>query len=330
MDIKKLYKPIEGPLNTIDSSLAAFEKSLIKLVDADYKEIKFMLSIGKKLRAVLLLLAAGLDNTTDDVCQVATAVELVHYASLIHDDILDDEIERRGAKPIYQQLSLKTSLLLGDYILADSMKLLPDLHYKKTTQIILEQVKNMCLGEFTQLKLKDNTYQLSEYKAKYLEVISQKTASLFAASCKLGSLFNPNAQNITHLYNDLGINIGMAFQLLDDSHEILEYTNTGNSTKSLDISIGILTLPYLLYAEHPAINQNIEWLKQATNSDEKLIKVHHRMSQLDIFKDLYLEISRYLETASQIIKQVPDKQSQKHFNQIIDHLQKNAQEKLCC
>ena len=333
MDLTKLYLHIQEPLKQINVLLSDFEKSLLVLVKDSRSEVRFMITQGKKLRAVLLLLSAGEAAKDSEVCQIAASLELIHFASLIHDDILDNETERRGVPPLYIQLSTKKSLLLGDYILAQSLQMLPAKIYQETCQILLKQVTNMCLGEFGQMRLLSENFTLTEYKNQYLEIIENKTATLFSASCLLGCLFNPSQKGYQQVYQEIGANIGRAFQLIDDCHEILEQIKLSKKSKSFDIDNGIFTFPYLYLIEHYQTSEDnqyrdLNWLKANIHNPDIIKQIHNDMNKLEIFKDVYELISKYLDDAMNSLNQLPSSKSQKCLVDLINHLIDTARNSL--
>ena len=224
--LDKIYSPIQATLTKLEEQLHRFENNLSAITKSDTTPIIFNLSEGKKIRAALLLFSSGIASTSDAVIETATAVELIHFASLVHDDILDQESERRGEKPLYKQLSTKKSLLLGDYILTKALQDIPETIYIKASKALLSIISEMCIGEFSQLQMKEDDIEQTQYRQNYYDVNFKKTALLFGKVCYIGSLFNKTLSEDEHAaYMRFGENFGMAFQFLDDTLEIAQQLN---------------------------------------------------------------------------------------------------------
>ena len=160
---------------------------------------------GKMLRPRLVLLATGAgggDPAADSSVMLAAAVELVHNASLLHDDVVDLSLERRGQPSANSLFGNKVAILSGDYLLAKAMELVDRSGVAGASSTLLAAVRTMSEGELLQLS---NT-NLKPQLPAYLDIIGRKTASLMAASCLLGC----------ELLYDFGYNYGMAFQISDD------------------------------------------------------------------------------------------------------------------
>jgi len=216
MDLATLYQPIQPLLDNVDQLLAQLEVSFRQQLTKNEFPVSFPLNHGKKLRAALFLFSAGESARTADLVNGATVLELLHYASLVHDDILDQDDHRRGQPSLHHQLPLKGSLLAGDYLFAQALRLVPPRHYQLFTQQCLDLVSTMCLGELKQLHL---TGEKPLSKEDYLDIIYQKTAVFFGRCCFLGALFNPELQSNVDSLQTFGEHFGMAFQLLDDQHD---------------------------------------------------------------------------------------------------------------
>ncbi len=326
-----IYSPIQSSLTQLEKQLHSFEKNLSELTDSDTNPIKFNLNEGKKIRAALLLFSSGVTTPSDPVIETATAVELIHFASLVHDDILDQESERRGEKPLYKQLSTKKSLLLGDYILTKALQDIPDTIYIKASKALLSIISEMCVGEFSQLSMKEEAIQQTQYRQNYYDVNFKKTALLFGKVCFIGSLFNTTLNDEgNQAFMRFGEHFGMAFQFLDDTLEIIQQLNGETNIHVFDAAQGIVTLPYLNYAENILRLQTTEAFSQFKidlKDPVKLQDIHQSMKRERIFDSVVTVIQTYIANA---------KRSLSHFDgpltlnlfQIADYIDQKSQ-KLC-
>ena len=198
---------------------------------------------GKQLRPMFVFLAAKLCGTVNDsTYRAASLVEILHTATLVHDDVVDDSLERRGFFSVYALWKNKVSVLVGDYLLAKGLLLSLDHNDYEILQILSTAVRKMSEGELLQME-KSRSLNLSE--DIYFEIIRNKTSSLLASACAAGAWSTSNDKEITEKMRLFGENIGTAFQIKDD---LFDYStnNVGKPTGN-DIKEKKLTLP-LIYA----------------------------------------------------------------------------------
>ncbi len=330
--LSEIYRPIQSVLDQIESDLSEFESSLKQATFSVSDSKHFKINKGKKIRAALVLFCAGLaseesGDSSPDARKVALAVELLHFASLVHDDILDQEKERRGAEPVYQQLSLRKAVLLGDYIMAQSLMGLPESVYERGSKSLLSVVSQMCVGEFIQLQMRESIMALPEYRQAYQEVNFRKTALLFGQACWIGSHLSPqlSPSNREHL-QIFGEHFGLAFQLLDDSLEITDQITESNTPRNFDASQGILTLPYLIYADEILKIHDVSsftQFKQQLMFSDYLMHTHRKMIEDGIFSRVADEIQLELDFSA---NELQDNSSPFSANLLllVDHLREKC------
>ncbi|HEB54565.1 MAG TPA: polyprenyl synthetase family protein [bacterium] len=216
---------------------------------------------GKQLRPVLTFLSAmsmrGASHSGgigDDVVTVAKVVELLHTATLVHDDVLDSASVRRRIQTINHLSGVETAVLLGDYIYAKAFHMAVQLPDPTAARWLAETVRVICQGEITQI-LHRFDYQWSE--ARYFTVIAEKTASLYAAACRLGGYYSDvrgaNEGRLRAL-EEYGLELGIAFQIVDDCLDLDGDEEVVGKSLGTDLSKGKITLPmlYLLRDEGQA------------------------------------------------------------------------------
>jgi geranylgeranyl pyrophosphate synthase len=209
---------------------------------------------GKRFRASLVFLSARMVNEdfseeqAQRLLQAASSVELLHNASLVHDDILDEASLRRGKITINKKWNNETALIVGDYLCAHSFSMMASLNNVEAYELHAATAKKIVLGEAEELFLKDDcSISPDEAEDAYFRIIENKTASLIATSCHLGAMLaGANPDEIESL-RQFGLNIGIAFQIIDD---ILNITNAdeqlGKNGLS-DLRENLLTLPVISY-----------------------------------------------------------------------------------
>lgn len=210
--ITKLGNDIMPNLDSeIDNRLLQFHDDVL------YEKMKYSLLNGKRIRPLLTILVnhgLGIDK---DPINAAIAVELMHSLSLIHDDVIDREILRRGNNPFYIKFGFENTLLVADYIFGIIIKIVNEYNKPEIFTELSHASIEMSRGEARELYLtsKPRKIQLEEY----LQIINEKTASLFAASTKIGALLSKNTE-LSYTMEDLGKNFGIIYQIKDDLKDI--------------------------------------------------------------------------------------------------------------
>lgn len=284
------------PTALIENELKAFEPRFREAVSSKVPLLdhimRFMVKRkGKQLRPMFVFLSARLFGPVADATyRAASLVELLHTATLVHDDVVDDSMERRGFFSVYALWKTKASVLIGDYLLAKGLLLSLDHDDYKILHILSDAVRKMSEGELLQLE-KARTLKIKE--DTYYEIIKSKTASLLASACAAGAWSTSRDENITEQMRAFGENTGMAFQIKDD---LFDYASekigkpTGN-----DIKEKKLTLP-LIYTLNNC---------DATTRKEIIYIIKNRNKQADQVKKVIqlVEKSGGIEYATQKMNQ---------------------------
>ena len=255
---KKILSENENDLKKIEAELSENLKPYLDLVSDVARHILF--AGGKRLRPLLLVLCAKLCGYNDDYAKtVSTALEYLHAATLLHDDIVDDAVLRRGKKVAHSVYGNAITVLVGDFLLARALAICADSGKIRVIHIISNLTENMSTGEVHQLMRKGD---VSLTEDEYLEVIRRKTAVLFEAACTISAVISDAPQEKEKALADFGYNLGLAFQMVDDLFDYLMDTADLGKRVGADLREGKLTLP-VIYA-----------LKQANPADrEQIVKI---------------------------------------------------------
>ncbi len=207
---------------------------------------------GKMLRPCLVLLsgkACGANLgaiSTDPHVVIATVVEMVHMATLVHDDVLDEaELRRKGAT-INHLRGNEAAVLLGDYLISHSYHLCSSLDSQFASRAIGRTTNRVCEGELLQI---DNRNNLDLTEETYLEIITRKTASLCATCCALGARYAGASEETVKKLETYGLSLGTAFQIQDDILDIIGDGNVVGKTLGIDIEKGKMTLPMIHFLQ---------------------------------------------------------------------------------
>lgn len=229
-------------------------------------------SQGKRLRPILTILITKIFTNKIDIFTYRSAilVELIHFSSLLHDDVIDDAKFRRKNKTINILYDDKTAILLGDYLFSFALKSASEYHYDYLINVMANAIKDLSLGELLELEIsKNNNFD----ENKYIETIKLKTASLisscFEIACYTSKIDKTKSQKI----KQIGINFGLFFQIVDD---ILDYvgTDTGK-TVGIDVKNCKITLPIILALKNmsPTVQNNFKKLWTESRTDDICEKI---------------------------------------------------------
>lgn len=204
---------------------------------------------GKRMRPMLILLMAkSVGRVSDVTLHAAVGLELLHTASLVHDDVVDESGERRGQQSVNQLYDNKVAVLVGDYILSTALLHISYTHNETIVRYLAELGRTLSNGEILQLS---NIHSRDISEESYYQVIRQKTAALFEACCAIGTLSGGAPEEEIENAKMFGRNLGMIFQIRDDIFDYYDQSRIGKPTGN-DMAEGKLTLPaiYALNSTH--------------------------------------------------------------------------------
>ena len=214
-------------------------------------------SQGKRLRPTLVGWSGRLQGKlSDDHVTLAAIVEMVHLATLVHDDILDGAQLRRGRPTLAEHWGSNMAVLVGDCLFSQALKLAASFPTTEVCRASAIASKNVCTGEIIQTTQRGNFHLTRE---EYYKVIRLKTAELFAVSCEMGARVSGASKEIAAQVRALGEEIGMAYQLYDDALDVFGHESTAGKTLGTDLWTGQLTLPLLIALEQ-GTEQDRAWL----------------------------------------------------------------------
>ena len=250
-------------LSEIEIQLSENLKPYLDLVSEVAQHILF--AGGKRLRPLLLVLSAKLCGYKDKYAKtVSSAFEYLHAASLLHDDIIDDAVLRRGKKVAHSLYGNAITVLVGDFLLARALTICADSGKIKVIHIISQLTEHMSTGEVHQLMRKGDVTLTED---EYLEVIRRKTAVLFQAVCTVSAVIADAPEKKENALSEYGNNLGIAFQMVDD---LFDYTmDTADLGKEVgaDLREGKLTLPIIHALKQADSAEHDQMVKIIQNED---------------------------------------------------------------
>ena len=288
--IKDLMDEVE---NQFHKELKPESNSLADLVShiSKYK--------GKRLRPALVLLSGKcVGNLVPQHIDLAVVVEMVHTATLVHDDIIDEASIRRHVETVNSKWGREISILFGDYLFSRGFTILSALDSQVATLLLSKTVNIMSEGELIQLQRR---YDIKLSENDYFDIIERKTASLCAASCRLGATFAGANRKASDMLYNYGLKIGIAFQIVDDCLDIMGTEAEIGKSLNTDILKGKLTLPLIRLVNQLPGNK--------LETTKELIFLHNERENKNAILELLTEhdaVEYAFNTAKNIVKQAQE------------------------
>lgn len=262
---------------------------------------------GKRIRSTLLCLISNCGKLPPDsnrVAQACASVELLHLASLVHDDIIDGTELRRGQITAHKEWGTQVAVLIGDYVLSQSMRCVIDEEVHDVPVIISDAADKLIVGEIMEL---DHTGEMTLSRATYNEIIDGKTAALIEAAARIGGIMARFDQPLVDDCAKMGAHFGIAFQIIDD---LLDYgygSKNLDKAKFTDLSNGLITLPLLYYFEDCSAEERseMETLIKSAQEDGVAEKILAKLNEKKSFDKAKAEAQDHLEKALQIAEKFP-------------------------
>lgn len=311
MKLKMMYSFLNADITLIEKELEATVQAEHPLLRQ--AGVELLQAGGKRLRPVFVLLAAKFGNyDIHKVKNVAVALELIHMASLVHDDVIDDAELRRGRPTIKAKFDNKIAMYTGDYLFARSLELMTKLENVEAHKILSHTMVELCIGEIEQIKDK---YDFHQNLRCYLRRIKRKTALLIAVSCELGAIAANVPHEIQKRLFDFGYYVGMSFQITDD---ILDFTASeaqlGKPAGS-DLLQGNVTLPVLFAMQNPELKARMMNVSDSTSAYE-IQPLISAIKASDAIEKSFEVSNLYLAKAFKVLDDLPNNKSKNTLHNI--------------
>jgi octaprenyl-diphosphate synthase len=239
--VADLQRPVQEDLNRVQEELARFFVCDVELINTISKHM--LRSHGKRFRPTLLLLVNKLGGPVSHKAILsATIVELVHTATLVHDDSIDRSFMRRGLPTVNSVWNDQTSVIMGDYLYSKAFFLLVENGLMEVVQILARATHRMSIGEMLEI---EKTLDFGVGEDAYNRLIQDKTAVLISAACEIGAYLAWGEGREQRLLSDFGLNLGMAFQIMDDILDIEGDADVMGKSTGSDLRDGKITLPLI-------------------------------------------------------------------------------------
>ncbi|MHC4645258.1 MAG: polyprenyl synthetase family protein [Planctomycetota bacterium] len=327
MRLEEIYRPIADELKTVEDVLVlsikeSKNRSILAMSD-------FLLeSPGKRIRPALVILSekaasVGTGNTCsrDELIRIATAMELIHMASLIHDDVLDRAVMRRSKPSVNAKWGDDVSIALGDYIYSKAFELIGKCKNPDLFGCISEAIYVMSEGELTHVCQRNN---LDLSRESYIVIVKKKTATLFAACCHAGTILGNHRPALQAALKEFGLNLGMAFQIIDDYRDIVSEENILGRRPGQDLIAGDITLPLLtlLKVSDSRDRDRAKRLLESNTDGDSLREIKTMFVNSEAVSLTRKAASSYIDLAKRRLNTLEDSQYRASLARLADYITK--------
>jgi geranylgeranyl pyrophosphate synthase len=314
--LDNLYGPVHQDLDLVDETIDA-------LRGVDYQPLAEMLNLvlaarGKRLRPALSLLAGQFGQyRLDLLVPLAASIELLHTATLVHDDVIDNAATRRGRPTANSIFHNTTTVMLGDYMFAHAANFVARTGNIEVIRLFSHTLMTIARGEIGQ----DMTaYDTRQTVRQYLQRIGGKTASLFATACQGGAMLAEVGEDGVEALKDYGYNLGMAFQVVDDILDFVGDEQEMGKPVGSDLSQGTLTLPSLLLLDRHPKDNPIRKLFAHQRRQEHLSQAVEMIRQSDIPRESYQMAESFAKEAEGALTVLPDNPARRTLRDIVHYV----------
>ena len=299
---RRIYQPVLDDLVQV-------ERSLHKLATSSPRDIHSLLGYvlgdkGKRIRPAITLLASRLHPCQSDMpILMATAIELLHLATLIHDDTVDESAIRRGRTTASKRWGEDIAVLLGDYVFGVSAVFVCDTGNVRAIRIFSQTIKELSHGQLLEYL---RSFKLDQTREDYQTRISYKTASLFRTAAQAGTILSGASEEWVQALEHYGYNLGMAFQVVDD---ILDYEGDPKQVGKPvgnDLLHGVMTLPAIMLMERYPDENPIKQLFSNQASNEYLPRVVEMIRNTGILEECHVVAEKSCDKAVKSLNILPD------------------------
>ncbi len=305
MELSGIYQSIQGDLAQVKESL----RSIIKV---DFPWLSEQLDYvvgggGKGIRPALTLLSGKFcQYNLKYLLPMAGAVELMHTATLIHDDAIDKSVSRRGRATIYKLWGEEPAILLGDYLFAKAGEFVADTHNPRVIKLFSQTLATISSGELNQFF---SAYNLKQTREQYFKKISGKTASLFSLATASGAILSEAPEKSVKTLGDYGHHLGIAFQIVDDILDFIGTEEELGKPVGSDLAQGTLTLPAMLLMERYPEDNPVKRRFENKDDPDNIRQAIEMIRNSPIVDECYIVASEYSARACQNLSELPENSS---------------------
>ena len=272
---------------------------------------------GKRLRPILLLLTArACGELKRDHAVLAAVVEMIHVATLVHDDVLDEAETRRHVATVNTRWNNETSVLFGDYLFTHAFHLASSLESTLACRLIGRATNVVCIGEMSQIHERGN---LDLTESEYLRIIEGKTAQLCSVCCRLGAQFSDVDSDTVDALDQYGRNLGIAFQIADDLLDVFGNEQQIGKSLGTDLTQQKLTLPLIRLIEQSEPDDSVRIRELLERTDERIWhELEPYFRQSDAVAYAQQRANQFADEARQYLHRLPDSPARQILEEMAD------------
>ena len=330
MQLSKIYEPVQQDLAKVEDMMKSVSKADLSWLPEELAndlrtsgKLDELLThslegSGKRIRPALTLLSGKFyDYNLDYLLPMATAVEIMHTATLVHDDAIDNSAVRRGRPTINRLWDDDKAVLLGDYLIAKSEELAATTQNLRVIKLLAQTLMTISSGELAQ---SFSAFNLEQTRQHYLQRISSKTASLFSLATESGAILSQAPEKSVKVLKEYGYNLGIAFQIVDDILDFIGTEEEMGKPIGSDLAQGTLTLPAMLLLEHYPENNPVKELFQNRDRQENIGLAIELVRSSSIVQQCYTLASDYCAKACHNLSRLPDNASRQSLKNLAEYV----------
>jgi octaprenyl-diphosphate synthase len=315
ISLNEIKKPISENIDIFEKKFKVSMQSSVPLLDIITRYI--IKRKGKQIRPMFVFLSAKIcGEINESSYRAASLIELLHTATLVHDDVVDDSNERRGFFSINALWKNKIAVLVGDFLLSKGLLLAVDNNDFQFLKIVSNAVKEMSEGELLQI---EKARHLDIKEDIYYEIIRKKTASLIASCCACGAASTTNNEDIVNKMHLFGQNVGIAFQIKDDLFDYEKSRETGKPN-GIDIKEQKMTLPLIYMLNNVGFIEKknaINIVKNHHNKPEKVAELIEKVNNSGGIEYARNKMLEYKDKALLLLSEMPDCEAKSAMKQLV-------------
>ena len=316
LSLDSIVFPVRRYLANLDSYLL----NQVEVLEPEVREqVRYVLShSGKRLRPILVAYSGLQDGFTNnqDLIRLGAIFELVHLATLVHDDILDEASIRHGAKTVAAKYGKDAAVLVGDVLFAHALCLASEYDTTEICRSVARATSLICSGEISQTYTKK---ELNFNREHYFRIIKLKTAELFAVACSLGAKVSDKSNDKVKGLHDFGLHLGCAYQVFDDIVDLFADETKIGKTLGTDLENGKFTLPLIILLESLQLKERKAWINMYQEGDTELAigLLNKKLNDYPIVDSVKIEFDACIEKAEKALDCLSDDEA-RPFKQITE------------
>lgn len=321
-ELSRIYGPIESDMGALNEYLASEFRSTEPFIGELLTHIAQFR--GKQIRPACTFLASrafrpqplSREPLPLEVIKCGGVIELIHTATLVHDDLLDDATIRRRVETVNRRWGERAAVLLGDFIYSRGFSISTEV--EGVSRILADTTHTICEGELLQV---GSAFDVKLTEERYYEIIRKKTAVLYGMACRVGAMLGGANEAQQQIFDDFGTAIGMAFQIADDALDLVGDEKVVGKSLGTDLKKGKLTLPIIRLRDQLTIGgggkgQELLWLLEHPQEMGTQTRIFKMLMDSDVLPDVRATATSFIDNAIQLLDEIPNNPLRDNFEEL--------------